>query len=66
MQNFIKHFMREGYGRWYCFESATLDTAVGRIQVNVGTVLTRGTKFMNFDVAAALDEQYEKDPNAVP
>ena len=29
-------------------------------------MFTRGTKFMNFDIAAALDEQYEKDPNAIP
>ena len=66
MHNFIKHFIREGPGRWYCFEPATLDTPVGRIQVNAGTVFTRGTKFMNFDIAAALDEQYDKDPSAIP
>ena len=58
--------MREGYGRWYCFEPASLETPVGRIQVNQGTLFTRGTKFMNFDIAAALDEQYEKDPDAIP
>jgi hypothetical protein len=32
---------------------------MGRIQVAVGTTFTRGTMFMGYDVAQALDEQYE-------
>jgi hypothetical protein len=61
MDQVTKHFVREGPGRWTCFEPCTLDTPVGRIQVPVGTMLERGKKFMNFDVAAALDEEYEKE-----
>jgi hypothetical protein len=33
---------------------------MGRIEVPIGTTLVRGTKYMNCDVAALLDEQYEK------
>jgi hypothetical protein len=36
-----------------------LELPQGRIQVTPGTVFTRGTKFMNVDVAELLDEQYE-------
>lgn len=61
MQNFIKHFVREGNGLWRCFESATLDTPAGRIQVTPGTQFARGTKFMNFDIADALEQQYQQD-----
>ena len=59
MDHVTKHFVREGPGRWTCFEPCTLETPVGRIQIPVGATLVRGKKFMNFDVAAALDEQYE-------
>lgn len=61
MKNFIKHFVREGVGRWTCFEDAELDTPAGRIQVTAGATFTRGTKFMNYDVAAMLDEQQAKE-----
>jgi hypothetical protein len=60
VENFIKHFVRDSYGVWTCFDPATLDTPVGRIQVTPGTVFTRGTKFMNYDVAAMLDDQHAK------
>ena len=61
MENFIKHFRRIDQGHWRCFEPAEVRTPVGRIQVTPGTTFTRGTRFMNFDVAEALDRQYEKD-----
>ncbi len=61
IHNLIKHFVPEGKGRWTCVEYAELDTPVGRIQVTPGTSFTRGTKFMNLDVAAMLDEQAAKD-----
>jgi hypothetical protein len=60
VQNFIKHFVRESSG-WRCVEPATLDLPSGRIQVNPGTVFTRGTSFMNVDLAKMLDEQYARD-----
>jgi hypothetical protein len=59
MQNFIKHFIREGSGRWRCFEPATLTLPQGRIQVVPGTVFVRGTTFMNIDIAEMLDQQHE-------
>lgn len=60
MEQFIKHFVREAPGHWTCFEPCTLDSPVGRVQVPIGTRVRRGEKFMNFDVAAALDEEYER------
>lgn len=60
MQNFIKHFRRDGKGRWTCFEAATLETPAGRIQVTPGTTFTIGTKFMNFDMAKMLDTEHAK------
>jgi hypothetical protein len=60
MQQFIRHFTRSAYGHWVCFEPATLETPQGRIQVASGAVFTRGTKYMNFDIAAAPDDQYDR------
>jgi hypothetical protein len=60
VHNAIKKFVRDGPGRWTCFEPCTLNTPVGRVQVPIGHTLMRGRKFMNFDVAAALDEEYER------
>ena len=59
MQRFIKHFRREGVGVWVCVIPATLDLPDGRIQVAPGTVLTLGTRFMNVEVAALLEEHYQ-------
>jgi hypothetical protein len=59
VKNSIRYFKREGNGRWRCLEPTTLDTPIGTIQVTRGAVFMRGTRFMNFDVAAALDEQYD-------
>ena len=59
MQKFIKHFVRDQYGAWRCIEPAELELPEGRIQVTPGTVFTRGTKFMNVDLAELLDKLYE-------
>lgn len=59
MHNFIKHFVRECYGTWRCTSTAELNLPQGRIQVTPGSVLIRGTKFMNIDLAELLDKQYE-------
>jgi hypothetical protein len=59
MRNFIRHFVRDSYGAWRCVEPATLDLPQGRVQVTPGTVFTRGTRFMNVDIAEMLDRQYE-------
>jgi hypothetical protein len=60
MENFIKHFRRERAGTWICEAPATLETPQGRVQVNPGTRLVVGTKFMNVDVARLLDQEYSR------
>lgn len=60
MENFIKHFRREGGGHWLCVEPATLELPTGRVQVTPGTQLTIGAKFMNVDLARMLDEEYSR------
>jgi hypothetical protein len=61
MHSFIRHFVRDNAGRWTCVAAATLETPAGRIQVAPGTTFTRGTYFMNCDLAAMLDEQAKDD-----
>ena len=61
MQKFIKAFVRDQYGAWRCIEPADLQTPQGRIQVTPGTVFTKGTKFMNVDIAELLESQYARD-----
>jgi hypothetical protein len=60
MQNFIKHFSREGCGVWVCIEPATVDLPSGRIQVTPGSRFTRGTMFMGVELAKLLEEEHEK------
>jgi hypothetical protein len=60
VQQFIKHFRREGAGIWVCVEPATVDLPEGRIQAAPGSLFVRGTKFMNVDVARMLDEEYSR------
>jgi hypothetical protein len=45
-------------------EPATVQIPAGRNQVAPGTTFTRGTDFMNCDLAAMLDEQQAKDDAA--
>ena len=59
MESFIRHFRRVPDG-WVCIAQADLDLPTGRIQVAPGTKFTRGTKFMNVDVAKMLDDEYER------
>jgi len=63
MEKFIKSFVRDHAGAWRCVAPADLELPDGRIQVTAGSVFTKGTRFMNVDVAKLLDEQYEKDKN---
>lgn len=60
MEEFIKHFRRERPGEWVCTAPATLDTPKGRVQVNAGTRLVRNQPFMNVDLAAMLEEAYQR------
>ena len=60
MQRFIRCFRREGVGTWMCLQPAELLLPQGRIQVNPGTRFTRGTRFMNVEIAALLDGEYDR------
>ena len=46
---------------WLCLSSASVDLPQGRVQVAAGSRFTRGMKFMNVELAALLDAQYQKD-----
>jgi hypothetical protein len=60
IDQFIKHFRREGAGIWVCIEPTTLELPQGRIEFRPGTRLTVGTRFMNVELAKMLDEQYRR------
>jgi hypothetical protein len=60
MRQFIKHFYREGRGRWVCATSCKYSSPVGDIHVVTGTTVMRGLSFRSFDVAAALDGEYDR------
>ena len=60
MKEFIKHFQRDGQGRWLCVESATLALPNGRVQVAVGSRFVRGTTYMGVDLAELLEEEYRR------
>jgi hypothetical protein len=64
MEKFIRHFVRKTRGIWLCVESCSVDSPVGRIQVAAGTSFVRGIRFMNYDLAAALDDEYERQERA--
>ncbi len=57
MKNFIKSFRRDDAGTWVCIKPAEVTLPQGRIQVTPGTRFTRGTRFMNIEIAALLDAE---------
>jgi hypothetical protein len=59
MDEVMKHFIRVEAGTWTCVKSGEFQSPTGRIQIAVGSTFTRGTMFMGFDLARALDEHYE-------
>jgi len=59
MQSFIKHFVRVGAGMWTCVRDGEYYGPQGRIQVTVGTTVTKGTSFMGVDLAAILEQESE-------
>jgi hypothetical protein len=61
VQEFIKCFERDEFGAWRCIKPADIQLPSGRLQVTPGSVFTRGTRFMNVDLATLLDEQADKD-----
>lgn len=60
MQNFIRHFRRDPLGVWMCVSDAELQLPEGRIQVTLGSRFAPGTRFMNVDLAALLEEQWQQ------
>jgi len=66
VQNFIRHFRRDPLGVWICVADAELNLPEGRIQVTVGSRFSKGTSFMNVDLAARLEEQYWKEQGGPP
>lgn len=63
MKNILKHFRRDAFGLWTCIEPVELTLGQGRIQVTKGSRFARGTKFMDVDLAAILDTEYERLQN---
>ena len=66
MQRFIQHFRRDPFGIWICVSAAELNLPGGRIEVTAGSRFAPGTKFMNVDLAAMLEAEYEKQQNGHP
>ncbi len=60
MKEFFRRFRREGVGVWVCIQPAEVQVPEGRVQVSPGTRFTRGTSFMNVEMAALLDEEYDR------
>ena len=60
MKDFIKCFERDQHGAWRCVRPARINLPSGHIEVVPGTVLVKGTRFMNVDLAELLDEEQRK------
>jgi len=59
--NFYNCFVREPDGAWRCIEATELHFPEGRVQVTPGTVLGRGSRFMNVDLKQILEGHYERE-----
>ena len=57
MKRFLNLFVRVGPGKWTCVRSGQYVGPQGRIQVTVGTTVTKGTAFMGVDLAAILERE---------
>ena len=60
VDKFIRHFVRERPGCWKCHRDGEVTLPEGRVQVVAGSVFIRGTRFMNVDLAALLEEQFAR------
>ena len=59
MEQFIKHFVRVGPGKWVCTRDGQYTSATGyTVRVTVGAKFEPGSILSMW-----LDEQYEKDEN---
>ena len=61
MEAFFKAFRQNADGSWTCIKAATYEGPHGRIQVTPGSTFTRGTMFMNVDLARLLDAYYAEN-----
>ena len=60
-KEFASHFCKNPDGSWTCTSHATLHCPAGRIQVTEGSRFYPGTKFMGFDLAEWLEEQFANE-----
>jgi hypothetical protein len=60
MDKFIKRFRAASRARGFAWNRRRLLLPEGRIQVAVGTRLTRGTNFMGIDLAAMLEDHHKQ------
>jgi hypothetical protein len=60
METFIRKFRRESPGVWVCTAAAELTLPQGRIQVTEGSRFTWGTRFMNIELVALLEAEYQR------
>jgi hypothetical protein len=60
MGDFIKRFERSSAGHWTCIEPCEIALPAGRIQVALGAHFTRGTRFMDVDIAELLDTEHAR------
>jgi hypothetical protein len=63
MERFYTAFRRNADGSWTCIAAATYEGPLGRIQVTPGSTFSRGTTFMNVDLARMLDDYDPSDGN---
>ena len=61
MKDFLKAFRRNPDGSWTCIAPTTFEGPNGRIQVTPGSTFAPGTRFMNVDLAAWLDERQREN-----
>lgn len=66
MTQFIKHFYREARGRWMCIESCNFNAPIGSVHVATGTALHRGYSVNNYDLAAKMDDEYDRQGSTHP
>ena len=60
VQELIDCFSRDADGHWMCTKACEVALPGGRVQFAVGTGFTKGTMFMDVDIAELLDTEYRK------
>jgi hypothetical protein len=60
MERFIRNFRRESPGIWVCTTAAELTLPQGRIQITEGSRFTWGTRFMDIELVALLEAEFQR------